>query len=102
MEKIKILQCMWSGVEFRLMFLLFAIITAVLFGVQCLAFWVGGLFPSVDNLGLEITATLGTLLVIPVIAIVAQEGKFEGAGNMILTMLILVSIYVSVVWSFNW
>ncbi|MBR3662403.1 MAG: hypothetical protein IKN67_03905, partial [Alphaproteobacteria bacterium] len=65
MGKIKIFFSKWFDEEVVLCILLFLVIDAVIIGVESLLFWIGGLFPSVENLGLTIDAILFMLLVLP-------------------------------------
>ena len=100
MGKIKNFCGKWFDEEIALCILLFLVVAAVITGVQSLLFWIGGLFPSVENLGLTIDVVLGVLLILPPF-IAAGLTDHKGNGNIIVGLLAIMGIYVSVVWYFH-
>ena len=102
MGKIKYFFSKWLDEEVGLCILLFLVIAAVIIGVESLLFWIGGLFPSVQDLGLMLDAILGFVLVFPIFfgsAMSNYEG--EGDGNLFVGSLAIMGIYISVVWYFH-
>ena len=102
MGKIKDFFSKWLDEEFWNLAVLFLIVAALSVGVQSLLIWIGGLFPSVQNLGLMLDAILGFVLVFPIFfgsAMSNSEG--EGDGNLFVGSLAIMGIYISVVWYFH-
>ena len=102
MGKIKDFFSLWFEEEFRGLVVLFLIVAALSVGVQSLLMWIGGLFPSVQDLGLMLDAILGFVLVFPIFfgsAMSNSEG--EGEGNLFVGSLAIMGIYISVVWYFH-
>ena len=100
MGKIKDFCGKWFDDEFWELGLLFLVVAAVSIGVQSLIFWIGGLFPSVEDCGMLIDSVLCALLVLPLL-IGAGLTEGEGNGNIIVGLLAIMGIYVSVVWYFQ-
>lgn len=100
MGKIKDFFSKWLDEEFWNLVVLFLITAAFSIGVQSLLFWIGGLYPSVENLGLMIDAILGFALVFPIFFGSAMS-NFEGDGNIFVGSLAIIGIYISVVWYFH-
>lgn len=100
MGKIKDFFSKWFDEEVGLCILLFLVIAAVIIGVESLLFWIGGLFPSVENLGLTIDAILFMLLVLPAF-IGAGLTNHRGNGNILVGLTTIMGIYISVVWYFH-
>lgn len=100
MGKIKNFCGKWLDEEVGLCILLFLVIAAVIIGVESLLFWIGGLFPSVENLGLTIDAILFMLLVLPAF-IGAGLTNHKGNGNILVGLTAIMGIYISVVWYFH-
>jgi hypothetical protein len=100
MGKIKDFFSKWFDEEVGLCILLFLVIAAVIIGVESLLFWIGGLFPSVENLGLTIDAILFMLLVLPAF-IGAGLTNHRGNGNILVGLTAIMGIYISVVWYFH-
>ena len=100
MGKIKNFCGKWFDDEFWELGLLFLVVAAVSIGVQSLIFWIGGLFPSVEDCGMLIDSILCALLVLPLL-IGAGLTEGEGNGNIIVGLLAIMGIYVSVVWYFH-
>ncbi len=80
--------------------LLFLVIAVVITGTESLLVWIGGLFPSVENLGLTIDAILFMLLVLPAF-IGAGLTNHRGNGNILVGLTAIMGIYISVVWYFH-
>ena len=100
MEKIKDFFSSWFKEEFWGLVVLFLIVAAFSIGVQSLLFWIGGLFLSVENLGLTIDAVLFMLLVLPAF-IGAGLTNHRGNGNILVGLTAIMGIYISVVWYFH-
>ena len=100
MGKIKNFCGKWFDDEFWELGLLFLVVAAVSIGVQSLIFWIGGLFPSVEDCGMLIDSILCALLVLPLL-IGAGLTEGEGNGNIIVGLLAIMGIYISVVWYFH-
>ena len=100
MGKIKDFFSKWLDEEVGLCILLFLVIAAVIIGVESLLFWIGGLFPSVENLGLTIDSILFMLLVLPAF-IGAGLTNHRGNGNILVGLTAIMGIYISVVWYFH-
>ena len=100
MGKIKDFFSKWLDEEVGLCILLFLVIAAVIIGVESLLFWIGGLFPSVENLGLTIDTILFMLLVLPAF-IGAGLTNHKGNGNILVGLTAIMGIYISVVWYFH-
>lgn len=100
MGKIKdFLSLLFDG-EFCLGIPFLLIISALSIGFQSLLVQIGGLFPSVENLGLTIDAILFMLLVLPAV-IGAGLTNHRGNGNILVGLTAIMGIYISVVWYFH-
>ena len=100
MKKIKNFCSSWFGEEFWELFIVVLVASAVSVGVQSLLMWIGGLCPSVQNLGLTIDAILFMLLVLPAF-IGAGLTNHRGNGNILVGLTAIMGIYISVVWYFH-
>lgn len=82
---------------------LFVLIASALLsiGIQSLLMWIGGLFPSVDDLSRAMDVLLGAMLVAPIF-VGAGLTENKGNGNIILAMLAIIGIYICVVYCFSW
>lgn len=90
----------WFNEEILWCILLFLVIAAFITGVESLLVRIGGLFPSIENLGLTIDAVLFMLLVLPVF-IMAALTEFERNGDILVGLTAIMGIYISVVWYFH-
>ena len=100
MGKIKNFCGKWFNEEILWCILLFLVIAAFITGVESLLVRIGGLFPSIENLGLTIDAVLFMLLVLPVF-IMAALTEFERNGDILVGLTAIMGIYISVVWYFH-
>ena len=100
MKKIKNFCSSWFGEVFWELFIVVLVASAVSVGVQSLLIWIGGLYPSVQNLGLMLDAILGFVLVLPIFFGSAMSNS-EGDGNVFVGSLAIMGIYISVVWYFH-
>ena len=100
MRKVKYFFSKWFDKVVVLCILIFLAIAVILTGIQSLLVWIGGLFPSVENLGLTIDAILFMLLVLPAF-IGAGLTNHRGNGNILVGLTAIMGIYISVVWYFH-
>lgn len=97
MGKIKDFLCNWCwGI-----LVIFVLSAALSIGLQGLLIWIGGLFPSVEGLGMTIDALFGFILIFPLLA-GAGFTDHTGNGSILLSLLAIIGIYVCVVLYFNW
>lgn len=100
MGKIKNFLSLWFSSEILVIFIALIVLTAILIGLQSLLIWIGGLFTSIENLGITIDAILGFVLLFPLF-LGAVFTNHEGNGNILVGLLAIMGIYISVVWYFH-
>lgn len=100
MGKIKDFFSKWFDEKFWGLVVLFLITAVFSIGMHSLLFWIGGLFSSVENLGLTIDAIYGFVLVFPIL-FGSTISNSEGDRNIFVGSLAIMGIYISVVWYFH-